>query len=63
MKNRAIIIGWIGSKRCYINISKEEAIERYKNTDGFTVGYDDEALGDTREIEFDDEFGVYDAWN
>jgi tetrahydromethanopterin S-methyltransferase subunit A len=61
MKNKAIIIGMIGLKRCYINLSKEEAIERYKITEDLCL-VDEEVLDDIEEIEFDDEFGVYDAW-
>jgi hypothetical protein len=62
MKNKLIIIGYIGLKRAYLNISKEEAVKRYISQTGYDEEYDKDLLDDIREIEFNDEFGVYDAW-
>jgi hypothetical protein len=62
MKNKLITIGYIGLKRAYLNISKEEAIKRYTSQSDYVEAYESDLLDDIYEIEFDDEFGVYDAW-
>jgi hypothetical protein len=54
--NKIISIGWTGSKRCYLNISREEAVERYKKSEGVLDP------PDVDEFEFGDEFGAYDLW-
>jgi hypothetical protein len=57
--NKLIVIGWMGVKTAYLNISREEAIARYMKSHG-----DDEPPPDDviTEFEFKDEFGVYDAY-
>lgn len=54
VKNKLIVIGWMGGMTAYLNVSREEAIRRYttENDDTYSV----------KEIEFDNEFEVYDAW-
>lgn len=62
-KNKLIIIGHLGLKTAYLNISKEEAIQRYIETEKSFP--DDEIIvteNMIQEIEFNDEFSVYDAW-
>lgn len=55
--NKLICIGYLGVKRCYLNIPQEEALQRYKEQEG------DNLTGvTTTTIEFQDEFGVYDAY-
>lgn len=49
----------MGLKRCYLNITKEQAIERYCESDNISLEDFDESLIDI--IEFDDEFGTYDV--
>ena len=63
MKNKIISIGYIGVKRCYLNIDEEEAIKRYCNSENITrQKFDDDDISiDT--IEFDDEFGAYSVWD
>lgn len=59
--NTLITIGWMGDKKAYLNITREEAIKRYCESE-------DEPVEDVREggvvdeLKFDDEFSVYDAW-
>ena len=63
MKNKIIIIGGIGSKKCYLNISKKEAIERYKESEKeFDDEYLNKKINELEELEFDDEFVVYNIW-
>ena len=57
--NTLVVIGWTGCKKCYLNISREEAIERYKEEDDFAEYLD---IGDIEVFNFDDEFGAYDVW-
>ena len=57
MKHTLIIIGWMGSKKCYLDMSKEEAITRYNKNDNF-----EQFQTPLESIEFDDEFSVYDIW-
>jgi len=55
--NKLISIGYIGLKRCYLNIPLEEAKRRYQE--------DEEEVPDTDiiyEFEFDDEFCAYDVY-
>lgn len=63
--NKLIVIGYMSSKRAYLNINREEAIRRYKASDGVGDEFDAELLlrpDLIEEIEFEDEFCVYDAW-
>lgn len=58
MKNRLVVIGWVGSKRVYLNVPKEEAIQRYLQYQG-----QKELCGEDIEVyEFDDEFEAYSIW-
>jgi prefoldin subunit 5 len=61
MKNKLIVIGWLGMKRCYLNISREEAIERYKKDEEILEEEWVEIEEDIKEFQFEDEFYAYDA--
>ena len=56
MKHTLVLIGWLGTKRAYLDIPREEAIRRYKESDG---DIDEEHI---EEFTFTDEFGTYAAW-
>ena len=56
MKNHLVVIGWMGAKKAYLNVSREEALRRYVETEGEIDG---EHIA---EFDFDDQFCVYDAW-
>lgn len=62
MKNKLVIIGWMGDNTCYLNVSKEEAVRRWKavNPESYEINVDSD---DVRELEFEDEFGAYDIWS
>ena len=53
--NRLVVIGIIGLKRCYLNVSREDAVRRYEAAEGQKAEH-------VQEFEFTDEFGAYDAW-
>lgn len=60
--NKLIVIGWLSNKKCYLNISREEAIKRFCN---YFIGIDEKYLEDNElinEYVFKDEFDAYDAW-
>ena len=61
-KHTLTVIGWMGTKRAYLDVTEEEAIRRYCETEGT----DPEMLkSDGLKAEtfpFVDEFCVYDAW-
>jgi len=59
MKNKIISIGYIGLKRCYLNIEQKEAIERYCKSEMLTFQQFEENDISIDIIEFDDEFGAY----
>ena len=65
-KNKIIVIGYLGGKTCYLNVKKDEAIRRYllDTENGYTVETANELdeSGLVKEIEFRDEFCVYDAY-
>ncbi len=54
MKNKLIVIGWLGAKKCFLNVTKEEALRRYKEANPHETHFCIE------EHEFEDEFGAYD---
>lgn len=61
-KNKLIIIGWVGIRHAYLNISREEAEKRYlESNPGDRKALTEEASF-INEFEFDDEFCVYDAY-
>lgn len=53
--NTIIAIGFMGNKRCYLNVAEDEAIKRYREE----FGYDDYTV---ETISFEDSFIVYDIW-
>ena len=61
MANRAVLIGCIGIKTVYINVSREDAINRYVAANP-EFAHEIGEPGMIREFEFIDEFGVYEAW-
>ena len=61
--NTLISIGYLGTKTCYLNISREEAIERYLKDNPFTT-YKDLITDDMiDEFQFYDEFGCYSVYS
>ena len=61
MLHTLIVVGFLGSKRAYLDVSMDEAQRRFIHTEGYTQ---DEIVAHSMVsiIAFDDEFGVYDAW-
>lgn len=58
--NKLIVIGCMGIKRAYLNVPLTIAIQRYLSCE------EKECLDNSdhiSEFEFEDSFGVYDAWN
>lgn len=60
--NTLISIGYLGTKTCYLNISREEAIERYLKDNPFTTYEDLITENIVAEFEFGDEFECYAAY-
>lgn len=61
--NKLIVIGYTSMMKCYLNIIREEAIQRYMKSEEMTREEFDEAGLRCDEVEFDDEFEAYDIWN
>jgi len=59
VNNILIAIGYHGQKTCYLNISREEAIERYLKANPFTTYVDLIKENMVDEFEFGDEFDCY----
>lgn len=57
--NKIIEIGYIGSKRCYLNVDEQEAIIRYCESENINISDFDL---DVNILEFDDEFKAYDIF-
>ena len=58
--NTIFVIGFMGGKTCYMNISLEEAITRYCKDNDLTLDEFDETYKDDMEqITFIDEFSAY----
>jgi len=60
--NKLISIGWLGIKRCYLNITEEQAIERFCKSENVTREKFDEDDISIDIIEFTDEFGAYSVY-
>lgn len=62
--NKLVVIGLIGDKICYLNVSKEEAIERYCKCRGISTDLVKKEIDDgyVTEYTFDDEFSAYEVW-
>jgi hypothetical protein len=76
MKNRLVAVGFLSGYECYLNVSREEAVRRYKEY-WQQMKEDDRAAGhavkdadyekeegknfDVKEFEFDDRFSAYDV--
>ena len=58
--NTLIVIGWLGARKAYLNLSEEEALKRYCAAEGCTEAEAKEA--GFFKFEFEDEFNVYDAY-
>lgn len=63
MKNRIVQIGYTGNRRCYLSLSRDEAIPRYKEAESSYPG-DEVEVPDhiVSEFEFDDWFQAYGAY-
>lgn len=61
MKHKLVTIGNIGMKHAYLDVPREEAIERFKASCCNYFDTDQELEQSVYEFEFDDEFYVYDA--
>ena len=64
--NRLVVIGYMSYRKCYLNISKEDALKRYIEEEGelnemFTVA-EYEAANMLEEFIFKDSFMAYDIW-
>jgi len=64
MKNKLTVIGYMSDKVCFLNVDRNEAIERYiRDTYTTPVTIEDiEKLGIVTEFEFKDVFEAYDAY-
>jgi hypothetical protein len=61
--NRLIYIGYTGMMKCYLNISKDDAIERYIRENNISREDFDEYAIKIDYFDFDDEFCAYDVWS
>lgn len=61
--NKLISIGYVGIKKCYLNIDNDTAVERYCKSENISSDdfINDEYLS-INTIEFVDEFGAYDVY-
>ena len=61
--NSIISIGYLGVKKCYLNIDKEDAISRYCKSENITrKDFDKDEPFVISDIRFNTEFAVYDIW-
>lgn len=59
--NTLVVIGYLGGYDVFMNVDREQAIERYAKKHDVTVEYVKNEYRIT-ELEFTDEFEVYDIW-
>ncbi len=60
MKHTLVVIGKIGNRRCYLDVSRDEAVRRFCASE--EVDIEDIGGYRIREFAFDDEFAAYDAY-
>lgn len=61
--NKIISIGYTGIKKCYLNLTKKEAIERFiRDLEISMEEYKKSFEYTYEEFEFEDEFRAYDVW-
>lgn len=60
-KNRIVHIGYTGGMRCYLNMSDEEALKRYCESEGVTEVYV-KINEQIESFEFEDEFSAYQVY-
>ena len=60
LTNKIICVGYLGIKRCYLNVNKEDAVKRYLELLGEEMVGSEEQI---TEFEFTDEFGAYDVYS
>lgn len=68
MTNRLVQIGYLGSRTCYLNVSDEEAIQRFLESNPEFSEFDKTTILERnsslfRSFEFKDSFGAYDVWS
>ena len=63
--NKMVSIGYMGIKRCYLNVDKDEAIRRFLESEGLSKDEFETIHGSypVQEFEFDSEFGAYEVWS
>jgi hypothetical protein len=61
-KNKLISIGWSGIMKCYLNLTKEEAIDKYCKSQELTIEEFKNMELSYYEFEFDDSFEAYAVW-
>lgn len=61
LKHSLTVIGWMGTKTCYLDVPREDAIRRFlrDNPEHSPDEVDPQLV---EEFEFDDEFHAYSAW-
>jgi hypothetical protein len=66
MRNKLIVIGFCGVKRCYLNVSPSEALRRYikkeGDVDNLKTVDDYKERGLLKIYSFKDEFEAYDVY-
>ena len=61
--NKIIAIGYVGTQRCYLNVDKEEAINRYCKSENITrEEFDENTTISIDVVKFEDEFETYAIW-
>lgn len=61
--NTLISIGYMGARRCYLNMSKESAIRRYCETERLSIEEFEMNHIYIHEFKFDDEFCAYEVYS
>ena len=63
-KNTLVVIGYMGVKRAYLNMSEEDALQRHLESEwpeGWDASTEEDARSRMKSFEFSDCFSVYDA--
>jgi hypothetical protein len=65
-KNRLVVIGYVGVRRAYLNMSDDDALKRHLELEwpeGWDAGTEADARSTLNSFEFTDTFGAYDCYS
>lgn len=61
-KHRLVIVGWLGNQTAFLDVTRAEAIAKFKTLPGNSKELEEDFLASVWIVEFDEYFGISDVW-